>query len=169
MKRRLFNLAAAVSLVMMLALAALWVRSYWARDALWIVLRRGHPEHLACVSTISGQLQLALVRPPDDYKARHRLRYACDRDSISFFEPSDLWAFSSERVGAGAFVPWRVQLPIWCPLISAMIPLATLWRLLPRTHAQGKCATCGYDLRATPERCPECGTAVALKPAEAAA
>jgi hypothetical protein len=32
MKRRLFNLAAAVSLGMMLAVVALWVRSYWAAD-----------------------------------------------------------------------------------------------------------------------------------------
>jgi hypothetical protein len=53
---------------------------------------------------------------------------------------------------------WRI--PYWpMVLLSGMWPacwLHTILRNLRRSQA-GKCSKCGYDLRATPERCPECG------------
>ena len=58
-------------------------------------------------------------------------------------------------------VEWEVRVPFWCMLAIA-IPL-TLWRLVRdrRRPRRGGCSSCAYDLRGTPDRCPECGTPVA--------
>ncbi|HEY7091010.1 MAG TPA: hypothetical protein VH518_23135, partial [Tepidisphaeraceae bacterium] len=50
--------------------------------------------------------------------------------------------------------------PYWSILVlSSIVPAIWVYRRLRagrRTQA-GHCANCGYDLRATPDRCPECG------------
>ncbi len=56
-----------------------------------------------------------------------------------------------------------VQLPVWVIAIPLTLPAtvrATRERRQRRRIKNGQCANCGYDLRETPQRCPECGTAV---------
>jgi hypothetical protein len=49
--------------------------------------------------------------------------------------------------------------PLWVPgALLASAALVSGYRAGFRRRTAGHCPHCGYDLRATPERCPECGT-----------
>jgi len=95
------------------------------------------------------------------------------------FEPVELTKISRLGFGSSTMAPaieisdnngktWRIRnriavciFPCWPLIILFSILPALAWRSRRRRFARqstGLCRNCGYDLRATPQRCPECGT-----------
>jgi hypothetical protein len=65
--------------------------------------------------------------------------------------------YATEREYTAFGLPW------WTLSLLFAIRPATVLRhhFTRRRHPVGRCPSCGYDLRATPTRCPECGTVTA--------
>jgi predicted amidophosphoribosyltransferase len=58
------------------------------------------------------------------------------------------------------FINHWLIVPLWLPaLLAGVLPAARVasWLIRYRRRQRHLCPSCGYDLRASPERCPECG------------
>jgi hypothetical protein len=68
-------------------------------------------------------------------------------------------AYWSWQPGETCFI---VSIPLLPFALLALIPAIrhgrAAWRLWHEGPGPGLCPSCGYDLRASPDRCPECGT-----------
>jgi hypothetical protein len=191
MKRRLFNLAAATSLLLCIAIGALWVRSQqsWAPDMILTYYVRWHgtnevDQYYLGTESYGGTLSIELSRTHvypsyfEDLSPQERQRKAADypagfrgkfiprripyrgcSQQTGFAARHDVWsptpAFRSENF----LVTFRPWLPM---ALCAVLPVFWLngFRKARFARRQGVCRKCGYDLRATPDRCPECGTVV---------
>jgi hypothetical protein len=188
MKRRLFTILSALSLLLFVAVAVavLWVRSYRPGGGMipWQpspggtylhsfrgVLRlrvsdraRPVPAHR---TTTAG---MAVYRP---VSGEIELRADPAREAESVFGHGFILTTiapdgGTSRGYANELVPFRAVSMAHrnLLLIMALLPLCWLidlgWRLRRRRRRQdcigrGLCPDCGYDVRATPGRCPECG------------
>ena len=178
MKRRLVSLAAAASLLLCVATVALWVRSYWRGDTFGYLWDDNGRVGLSVRNTWSmqsntGELAFGaaalttLRRPPSGTGWQLESRKAGRGQMLRSFAGSFSTPASGWFLGIGVvFIDERgyalraLALPHWfVVLLTAVAPSLRPLAVLRPPHASrsGLCPTCSYDLRATPERCPECG------------
>jgi hypothetical protein len=157
------------SLVVCLAASALWVRTYVTEDD----AQRGFGDfRQATLLTQPGAvLYCGLpghVLPDEKWDFHSRPRSSAQYQFVNTRLPGE-WNGLGFRWGhgAGERMPGAtiVRIPIWCIVAASGCAAASFARAgrRRRRSAVGHCPACGYDLRATPDRCPECG-ATPLQP-----
>lgn len=71
------------------------------------------------------------------------------------------------RFSGGLVTVRFLVLPLWTLTLPCLLILAgraTARRRMWHARRMGRCPACGYDLRATPDRCPECGRVAGAGP-----
>ena len=172
-KRRLLTLAAAVSLFVCITTLSLWIGTLGREVTLyrgqvkqhtlrsdWFALGRG--EFIWSSSTMRA------AKPHADTTYIWRAEDSWE----------NVWAFTSYGSGlrylgfdfrskdTGRERYWIIAIPCWSVALASSILPALMGSSLYLRHdriAAGRCRKCGYDLRATPDCCPECGAVPAAR------
>ena len=155
MTRRVLNLLSVLSLLPCLISSLLWVRSYRYTD--WFAWPWSATRHAQLYSAYGGLSYFDLsTRTPGEWVSGYSNRYIEPKDRNGSLAGN---GFAGFRVYHGGKVRFWTA-PYWfIGGVTALWPLARLARArrARRRRASHQCPSCGYDLRATPERCPECG------------
>jgi len=187
MRRRLFTFAAALSLLLCVAAIALWVRSYTGSDSVsrrWMTAADSHHiEHRGQqIQWTLGQVRFLIQNDtaffpgqmtPDSANPHWSyFRYGAGHDGWEAPPAESIWnrlGFAAWETGwSSSFADSHARVwaaPAWLlTVILALLPAAWGWGAYRqrRRKQTGRCIACGYDLRASPDRCPECGNVVGV-------
>jgi hypothetical protein len=169
-RARLFHVAAVLSLGICISSAVMWARSY---NVSYRLARQQYDPATRIYEAVgfglsSGRLTWAHDSGPipigvdvvmplrEGWQEWRNTYWFADRAKYPFN-----WFFFNWEQTPGSY---RLGLNLlFVTALSAILPAR--WRYVDlrtrRRVAQKACATCGYDLRASSDRCPECGTELA--------
>ncbi len=157
MKDRAAGIATVASLVIALLLTIVWVRGVFVRDEL--------------VTHVAGRKLMIGSFPHHVYVLGIPEPVGCSptgfQSGLTQYPSRPVyWELRYQQRPGGTL---RIGVPFWLPLSFAVVP--PLWWLIQRWERvrrrnSGLCRECGYDIRASRERCPECGTPI-FDPAQA--
>jgi hypothetical protein len=156
--------SAAVWSLLLLLVVASWGVSYWR----YVGVRHfaSSAERRVAVSAVTGQISVTYLKSaftvpagPEGWHGwtDHVAATAPTQPSVlgfAFHYGHGVYEGSVQR-----FTVMNARIPHWAVVLLLLIPWFVSVRRLRRPGRPGHCPACGYDLRATPDRCPECGRA----------
>jgi hypothetical protein len=165
MRRSTKAVATALSLLLCVVTNAVWVTSYWRTQYVGL----GRPDHWLGALSMAGVLRLErggfpMAREGWSYEsyltpAGGLWRELYARDTRGVLQFAGMGYSSIDYSSNGSMKRTAIYLPHWLlALAFALLPAWYAWTtFVRRKPAPGHCDRCGYDLRASTERCPECG------------
>jgi hypothetical protein len=178
MIRVLFTIFAFLSLLLFGAGIGMWVFGKWRDMSLTHVSidRTNNMRWLNAITCVGGRMMLwdsqyqisdtdragwdLQIKPSIDYFRDWRYLSASNSDlyrRFGFLGMEYDWDEMRYRSGFESRMRY-IKVPFsWLSLFFAIAPALWTYRRLYCRIPLGHCLSCGYDLRATPDRCPECG------------
>lgn len=160
---RILKVLTAASLLLCTAVIALWIGSHFRCSQV-----SGRRSETSCVFVVCPKGDLVISRETGLFAADVRgLRVNLRAPALPL---EDTYSINNAIIRIAGLVVFDdadssgssrgVVIPFW--MLAVATAATSIYLVLRnRPHAPGTCRVCGYNMLATPHRCPECGTAPA--------